>query len=179
MKTTKFILMVSLIGILALTACAQKRTGEAIVLPVQTAQVTAAALEPTILPTAGVGVSSTAEVSQATQDSPTAMVATDTPAADGSQTVTLEDRGKTITMNVGESFLLKLGEIYNWDVSISDQNVLSRVKNIAVIRGAQGVYQANQAGTVTLSATGDPACRQSKPACAMPSLLFTITVVVK
>ena len=178
MKTPRSILMVCLIGILVLTACAQQQTGQTLILPVQTAQVTAAVLEPTILPTAGVGVSSTAEVSQATQDSPTAMAATDTP-ANGQKNVTIDDRGKTITMNVGESFLLNLGEIYNWDVSVSDQNVLSRVKNIAVIRGAQGVYLAHQPGTITLSATGDPACRQSKPACAMPSLLFTVTVVVK
>ena len=102
-----------------------------------------------------------------------------TPPPAGSQTVTLDDQGKTISLAVGDSFLLKLGETYNWDVSISDQAVLSRVIGIAVIRGAQGVYQAHQAGSVTLSASGDPQCRQSQPACAMPSLLFTVTIVVK
>jgi hypothetical protein len=102
-----------------------------------------------------------------------------TPPPAESQTITLDDQGKTITLAVGDSFLLKLGEAYNWDVSISDQAVLSRVIGIAVIRGAQGVYAAHLTGTVTLSATGDPQCRQSQPACAMPSLLFTITVMVK
>jgi hypothetical protein len=75
--------------------------------------------------------------------------------------------------------LLKLGEQYDWAVAISDQNVVSRVKNIAVVRGAQGVYDALRAGTVTLTATGDPACRQSQPPCMMPSRVFMVTIVVK
>jgi hypothetical protein len=102
-----------------------------------------------------------------------------TPQPDGSQAVTLDDQGKTITLAVGERFLLNLGEGYNWEVSLSDQAVVSRVVGITVIRGAQGVYQARQAGSVSLSATGDPQCRQSQPACAMPSLLFSVTIIVK
>jgi hypothetical protein len=97
----------------------------------------------------------------------------------GQQVITLADQGKTIDLAVGESFLLQLGEEYAWDVTISDQNVVSRVKNITVIRGAQGVYNALQAGTVTLSATGDPVCLQAKPPCAKPSIMFTITIIVK
>ena len=95
------------------------------------------------------------------------------------KTITLDDQGKTIQLVVGDSFLLKLGEQFDWAVTISDQNVVSRVKNIAVVRGAQGVYDALQPGTVTLTATGDPPCRQSKPPCMAPSLLFTVTIVVK
>jgi hypothetical protein len=102
-----------------------------------------------------------------------------TPQSDGSQDVTLNDQGRTISLAVGERFLLNLGEGYNWEVSISDQAVVSRVVGITVIRGAQGVYQAQQAGSVTLSATGDPLCRQSQPACAMPSLLYSISLIVK
>lgn len=100
------------------------------------------------------------------------------PSTDG-KTVTLDDQGKTISLAVGDSFLLKLGEQYNWDIAVSDQGVLSRVKNIAVIRGAQGIYEAHQAGTVSLSAKGDPECLQSQPPCASPSIQFSITVVVK
>jgi hypothetical protein len=102
-----------------------------------------------------------------------------TPPPADSLTVTLDDQGRTITLPVGDSFLLKLGEEYNWDISISDQAVLSRVMGIAVIRGAQGIYEAHQPGTVTLSATGDPQCRQSQPACELPSLQFSVTIVVK
>lgn len=95
------------------------------------------------------------------------------------QVITLADQGRTIDLAVGESFLLRLGEEYTWDVTISDQNVVSRVKNITLVRAAQGVYDALQAGTVTLYAAGDPVCLQAKPPCAMPSILFTITIIVK
>ncbi len=96
----------------------------------------------------------------------------------GSQVVTLADQGGTIHLAVGESFLLKLGEEYMWNITISDQSVLSRVPNISVIRGAQGIYLAHKSGTVTLSATGDPQCLQSQPPCAMPSILFSIKIVI-
>ncbi|MFA5188040.1 MAG: hypothetical protein WC460_01615 [Patescibacteria group bacterium] len=94
----------------------------------------------------------------------------------GSQTVTLADNNKTITLKIGETFLLNLGEFYNWDISISDQNIISRVVNILVIRGAQGVYKAKTAGTVTLSATGTPTCY---PQCLAPSILFKLNIEVK
>jgi hypothetical protein len=73
---------------------------------------------------------------------------------------------------------LKLGELYQWNIEIDRPEVVSRVPNIAVIRGAQGVYKANQPGTATLTADGDPLCRQAKPACGMPSRRFTIQVEV-
>jgi hypothetical protein len=114
---------------------------------------------------------------QATPEPPTSTPAE--AAAGGQVIVTLDDQGKTIHLAVGEGFLLQLGEEYTWEVNISDQNVLSRVKNIAVVRGAQGVYDALQAGTVTLSAAGDPQCRQSQPPCAKPSIQFEVTIVVE
>lgn len=101
-----------------------------------------------------------------------------TPAGD-EKTVTLAEQGKTITLAVGERFLLKLGEEYTWNVQVSDQAVVSRVKNIMVIRGAQGVYEALAAGTTTLTAAGDPQCRQSDPPCAMPSIQFNLSIDVK
>ena len=92
--------------------------------------------------------------------------------------VTLADNGKTIHMVVGQSFLLKLGLGYDWNITVSDQNVISRVKNIAVIVGAQGVYDALAKGSTVLSAVGDPQCRTDTPACASPSLMFSVTVIV-
>jgi hypothetical protein len=116
-------------------------------------------------------------VSACAPQSPAVSPAGSTPA--GEIIVTLEDQGKTINLSVGENFLLKLGDEYAWQVDISDQAILSRVKNIMVVKGAQGVYAALQAGTVTLSAAGDPQCLQSQPPCAMPSIQFNITVIVK
>jgi hypothetical protein len=100
-------------------------------------------------------------------------------ATDGGLTVTQADNGKTIEMKVGDTFLLNLGYDYNWNITISDESVLSRVKNIMVINGAQGVYQALKAGTTTMSISGDPVCRASTPPCMAPSLMIQVTVVVK
>ncbi|GAP12760.1 hypothetical protein LARV_00496 [Longilinea arvoryzae] len=98
--------------------------------------------------------------------------------AGDSKTITLEDSGKTIQLAVGERFLLKLGNEYTWDISISDQTVVERVKNVMVILGAQGLYDALKPGTVTLSATGDPVCNQAVPSCKAPSIQFSIAIEV-
>ena len=104
---------------------------------------------------------------------------TPTPATTAdSQVVTLADNGGTIQMKVGESFLLKLGNDYTWQISLSNQDVIGLRKGVMVILGAQGIYDALQPGTVQLTATGDPQCRQSTPACAAPSILFNVTIDV-
>lgn len=96
----------------------------------------------------------------------------------GSPIVTLNDQGKTLVLHVGQRFLLNLGEGYTWSPVVADQQVVSRVPNISVIRGAQGIYEARAAGQTTLTATGDPPCRLSKPACMMPSRVFMLTIQV-
>jgi hypothetical protein len=101
------------------------------------------------------------------------------PAPGESRIITLNDRGSTIPLKVGDQFLLKLGEGFEWSINISDLSVISRVPNILVVKGAQGVFVAHQPGKVTLSAAGDPLCRQSKPACGMPSIAFEVTLVVQ
>jgi hypothetical protein len=94
--------------------------------------------------------------------------------------ISLTDNGKTFSLHPGDSFLLNLGmESFDWTVTIDDQNVLSRVKNIMVVRGAQGVYQAAQAGQTLLRAEGDPLCRKSTPACMAPSIMFMVTIIVQ
>jgi hypothetical protein len=101
------------------------------------------------------------------------------PSANGQKVITLADKGRTITLAPGERFLLKLGEAYTWDISLSEQGFINRVKEIAITPELQGVYEALKAGTVILAATGDPLCRQSRPACGRPTILFEITIVVK
>ncbi len=92
--------------------------------------------------------------------------------------ITLEDNGKSISLKTGESFLLKLGEDFEWNVEIDNQNVVSRALNIMVIKGAQGVYDAHAPGHATLTAVGDPPCLHSDPPCKMPSILFTLDIEV-
>jgi hypothetical protein len=93
--------------------------------------------------------------------------------------VTLANAGQTIQMHVGDTFLLNLGEGWDWTVNVSNPAVVSRVVNILVIRGAQGVYKANRPGTATLTAVGDPPCRKSTPPCMAPSRAFQVQIVVQ
>ncbi|MGQ0791936.1 MAG: hypothetical protein ACT4NJ_06915 [Nitrosopumilaceae archaeon] len=93
-------------------------------------------------------------------------------------TITQENNNQTMELNVGDTFLLKLGEEYMWNVEIDNDDVVSRVKNIAVIRGAQGVYEAKMPGSATLSAAGDLPCREEVPPCAAPTILFKIQINV-
>lgn len=97
--------------------------------------------------------------------------------ADG---VAFSENGKIFTMRVGESFLLNLGtDVYDWTVEVDHQNVLQRDMGVTVIQGAQGIYVAQAPGTVTLTANGDPLCLQSKPPCKMPSISFSIILIVE
>ncbi len=94
--------------------------------------------------------------------------------------ITVKDNQMTFTMHTGDRFLLNLGNpIYEWTVTVDNPAVLSRVVNVLVIQGAQGLYEAHQPGQAILTATGDPACRRSKPACMIPSMLFKITIQVQ
>lgn len=94
------------------------------------------------------------------------------------QIVTLEQNNQEISLKKGERFLLKLGNNYNWNIDIANQDIVSRVINIMVINGAQGIYEAHNTGTTTLTAQGDPFCLSSVPRCAMPSLLFRVNIIV-
>jgi hypothetical protein len=109
---------------------------------------------------------------------PAVGTATPTPAGDD-VVVTRADDGRSVKVRVGQTFLVQLGEDMIWTVEIADQSIVSRVLGIAVIRGAQGVYRANRAGTTELTAAGDPPCRSATPPCAAPSVLIRVTLVVK
>jgi hypothetical protein len=113
--------------------------------------------------------------------SPVGGSATPTPASQEANglSVTLADDGRTISMHVGERFLLNLGEGFDWTVLPDDPAIVSRVPNILTIRGSQGLYEAHKTGRTSLTATGDPTCRQATPPCYAPSRLFRLEVVVQ
>lgn len=100
------------------------------------------------------------------------------PNSQSTKIVTLGDNGKTIDLKTGDSFLLKLGENYDWDIHVSNETVVSRAKNIMVIRGAQGIYDAHVPGNVILSATGNPECLKAEIPCRIASILFTTDIKV-
>jgi hypothetical protein len=94
--------------------------------------------------------------------------------------ITLNDNNKTFTMKVGDYFLLNLGtDIYNWTVTIDNESVLHLKMGVMVIKGAQGIYDALAPGTAVLSASGEPICLQANLPCGVPSILFTVTIIVE
>jgi photosystem II stability/assembly factor-like uncharacterized protein len=93
--------------------------------------------------------------------------------------VTLTDDGQTLTLAVSERFLLDLGSEYTWTVTIDNPTIVTPVVNERVPEGAQGIYEALRDGTVNLTATGMPVCRQAQPPCATPSRQFQLKIVVQ
>ena len=111
---------------------------------------------------------------------PTGGSATGTVPQPAPQTVTLANDGQTITMKVGQTFTLELGgPPPDWTVHVTDPSILARLPNFAMVRGAQGIYQADQVGTATLTATSTYPCQQAHPACMIASRAFWLTVVVQ
>ncbi len=94
------------------------------------------------------------------------------------QTITLDDDGKTITLQVGQAFLLDLGDGFNWTVTVDDPSIVSRVPNITVVKGAQGVYRAQQAGSTTLYASGPIACPPLE-VCPQLARAFRVQIVIQ
>jgi hypothetical protein len=97
----------------------------------------------------------------------------------GEKIITLDNNRQTILLLANERFLLKLGEGFDWNITIDDQNIVSRLVGVTVVRGAQGIYVAHKPGSATLTAVGDPVCRKEHPACMAPTIEFQIQVVVK
>jgi len=98
--------------------------------------------------------------------------------------VTLTDEGGTIELSTGQRFLLNLSSGYDWTVTVGDPAdtnpaIVSQVTGVLAIQGSQGLYEARAAGRTTVSAVGDPVCREAQPPCAAPSRAFSVQVVVK
>jgi hypothetical protein len=85
----------------------------------------------------------------------------------------------TITLHVGERFLLQLGEEYEWTVEIDDPTVVSRVTGVTTIKGSQGLFEARRRGSAMVLAAGEPPCYHEQPPCEQPSHGFRLDVVVQ
>jgi hypothetical protein len=71
--------------------------------------------------------------------------------------LTEADNGKTVSVKKGTRVVLALGEDV-WTISMKPAGILNRIKNLAVIRGVQGIYTADTVGTTQISAEGRPNC---------------------
>jgi len=95
--------------------------------------------------------------------------------------VTLDDAktGQTLYLAAGDTFILKLGDDYIWQVHIGDERVVTHLPNPGAKRDARGPYLARAPGQVELEITGDPACSKASPPCAMPSILYEVKIAVR
>lgn len=94
-------------------------------------------------------------------------------------TVTFNDNGKSIDLKVGQSFVLNLGNAYDWTVNVGDSSIISQEINVPVVLVAEGVYKINKVGSCTLTAEGNPQCLKSNPPCGRSSIGFRVNIVVK
>ncbi|HEX5732291.1 MAG TPA: hypothetical protein VF131_05595, partial [Blastocatellia bacterium] len=94
--------------------------------------------------------------------------------------VTLEDSEKTLTLRVGERFLLFLkSPQHSWSVLEFDPAVVRKVADATLIEGAQGVFEAVGRGQTDLVAKGELPCHQSDPPCLALTLGFDLKIVVE
>ena len=70
------------------------------------------------------------------------------------RTIGYSYNGKMITMNVGDEFVLNLGDKYSWSPMTDNADVLDKVQSITGIYGSQGVFKAMAPGKATLKAIG-------------------------
>lgn len=149
--------------------------------PIASDQVMATPAVIVVPPPVPIGVASASPTAQVTAEPlpmplPTT-APTSRPASD-LRTITLTDDGATVSVAVGEQVLVKLGTDLVWTVQLTDPTVLVRVRGVALIVGAQGLYAAEKAGSTLVTAIGDAACRTAVPPCMVPSRLFSVTIVV-
>ena len=97
----------------------------------------------------------------------------------GQIVVTNADHNTSVTMRVGDTFTLNLGDRFNWNVEVGNPQILTRVVNIqAPPPGVQGVFYANARGTTTLDASGGLNCPPNM-ACPAIAGVFHVTIIVQ
>lgn len=94
--------------------------------------------------------------------------------------VTLENKEKKISLNIGDTMLLKFGnENFDWNITVEDQKIIDRVKNVMVMSDAQGLYKAAAKGNTNFIVKGEPKCFKTAPQCALAPVSFKVNVEVK
>ena len=97
------------------------------------------------------------------------------PVACTTLTITNADNGKTISLKLGQSFLLALDTNHTWTVTLPSTGIVKRIGDGP--KGTQGIYQAIGKGATDLTAIGNPLCLPL--GCAQPSILFKVHLVVQ
>ncbi len=128
-----------------------------------------------------IGYASTAVSAGGSSQTAVVMPTSTVPAAPAGvdKVITSADQNRTITLKVGQRVMFFLDAIYTWQITSNNPAVLAPGTGSPMPAGAVGLFEALAPGNVSLSASGDPACRLSKPACMMPSILLEFNFIVK
>lgn len=95
-------------------------------------------------------------------------------------TITLEDGEKTISLEVGDKFLLLLSRgPYKWTAAVQNPAIVKLDADALPVLGAVGIFEAVHPGQTDLVAIGELPCHHSTPPCLAPTLQFQVTLVVK
>lgn len=164
----------AILAALVLSACNAQITNT----PVESTSVSAIFLPTQTITSTALPAATPTSTNTATPAAATPTTAPSSVSVSSTRTITRDDNGRTLNLQVGERFLLDLGDAMEWQLQIDDPSVLSRVPNVLTIKGAQGLFQARQRGQTTLTATGDLPCRKAQPPCMAPSFLFRLQIVV-
>lgn len=145
--------------------------------PIATAQASESPAA-TVVPSPAPSAAPSASPAPRSSAGPTPTPRPTTPPPD-TRTITLANDGSTVHVAIGARVLVKLGTDLVWTVQVANPAVLARVRGVALIVGAQGLYAAVRAGSTLVTATGDAACRTAVPPCMVPTRLFSVTVIVR
>jgi hypothetical protein len=127
---------------------------------------------PAYFPTQG---STTTPVSVSTSTPP---VTSTTTWEQGMTIVTTKDNFQTVHLSKNERFVIQLGSDLKWTLTFDPATGITRVPNSTTANGIQGIYEADQVGSITMHAAGAPVCKAGQ-ACPMFLVEDTVTFVVK
>ncbi len=89
----------------------------------------------------------------------------------GKVTITEEDRGKIVTVHVGNEIIFSLRSGFTWKANFSNSNIVKEI----ISNNSHLTYEAVKLGTTQVTLLGDPACY---PHCMIPSAALSLTLNV-
>lgn len=114
--------------------------------------------------------------SGSTTTTPIGSISSSTSATTTPVTITQADDRKTVDLKVGQSFILKLGNM-SWNTTVSDPSIISAGPIVPEPLGVQGTYIAKKVGTTMLESQGRPICNDGEM-CAQYIVDFQVTLNV-
>ncbi len=60
------------------------------------------------------------------------------------------DSGRTVTMNVGDEFLINLNKNVGWNISFTDKSFVKKILTTSALKAGQGMYRIAKTGAFDL-----------------------------